>query len=169
MATAGTTLPHDAAARKRRSSARRWSKRPFTNRTGPGQAATSSSGRDPRRAATTSGIASGATPADRGDLRALTGRVAELLTDPARAPIAATLLSAGVERPELAAVSSAFFGDRPTREQPVRERAARRGEPVADVDLRTVMDLLVVRPSVRPSLTPARRRPPAVPGRSDAP
>ncbi|MEL7976355.1 TetR/AcrR family transcriptional regulator [Isoptericola sp. F-RaC21] len=78
----------------------------------------------------------------RGDLRALTGRIAELLTDPVTAPIAAALLSAGVERPELAALSRAFFGDRLVREQPVLERAAQRGDPVADVDLRTVMDLL---------------------------
>lgn len=78
----------------------------------------------------------------RGDLRALAGRITELLTDPTTAPIARTLLAAGGERPELATVSRAFFGDRLTREQSMLARASHRGEVVADIDLRTVMDLI---------------------------
>lgn len=77
-----------------------------------------------------------------GDLRALAGRFAELLTDPATAPIAATLLTAGADRPELAAVAHAFFDDRLAREQPLLERAAGRGERVDGIDLRATMDLI---------------------------
>lgn len=78
----------------------------------------------------------------RGDFRALAGRITELLTDPTTAPIARTLLAAGTERPELATVSRAFFGDRLAREQSMLARASMRGETVPDIDLRTVMDLI---------------------------
>ncbi len=78
----------------------------------------------------------------RGDLRALAGRIAELLTDPTTAPIAEALVSAGTGRPELAAVARAFFSDRLVRERPIFERASQRGESLADIDLRTVMDLV---------------------------
>lgn len=77
-----------------------------------------------------------------GDLRALAGRIAELLTDPGTARIASALLAAGADRPGLAAASRAFFGDRLEREHPALERASERGESVPAVGLRTIMDLI---------------------------
>ncbi|MRG61289.1 TetR family transcriptional regulator [Agromyces sp. CFH 90414] len=78
----------------------------------------------------------------RGDLRALARRIAELVTDPATAPIAGALLAAGADRPQLAVVAREFFADRLLQERAMLDRASERGEVAAAVDPRSLMDLL---------------------------
>ncbi|MFC6578877.1 TetR/AcrR family transcriptional regulator [Planomonospora parontospora] len=78
----------------------------------------------------------------RGDLEALVGQVAALLTRPPAADVAVAALGAAVHHPELADVARRFFADRLAREERVFERAGRRGELADGADPMMIMDLL---------------------------
>ncbi|WP_067172825.1 TetR/AcrR family transcriptional regulator [Microtetraspora niveoalba] len=78
----------------------------------------------------------------RGDLQALIGGTARLLTTPPACDIAVAALGAAVGNPDLAGATRAFFADRYAREAPVFERARARGEIGEHVDPMLVMDLL---------------------------
>ena len=78
----------------------------------------------------------------RGDLLALASDIAQLLSAPPTAQIAAATLIATPDRPALAAVAAQFFIDRRAREQPVFERARARGELAAGTDQPMIMDML---------------------------
>lgn len=78
----------------------------------------------------------------RGDLLAVAGDIARLLTGPATAPIATAVLAAAPSRPRLAAAGHAFFADRLGREQPIFARAIERGELTDGTDPAALMDML---------------------------
>ncbi|WP_414941989.1 TetR/AcrR family transcriptional regulator [Amycolatopsis sp. cmx-11-51] len=78
----------------------------------------------------------------RGDLLAVATQIHRLLTSEHTAPIVTATLTAAPRRPELGDVSRSFFADRSTREKPIFERAATRGELRAGADPVVVMDLL---------------------------
>ncbi|WP_019630971.1 TetR/AcrR family transcriptional regulator [Actinomadura atramentaria] len=79
----------------------------------------------------------------RGDLAALTGSFAELLTTPPTADIAVAILGAAVEHPELAVHVRAYFAGRLVRERPIFDRAVARGELPPDTDPLILTDLLI--------------------------
>ena len=78
----------------------------------------------------------------RGDLLALAEEIAELLTKPPTAQIAAETLVATPGRPALAAVAAQFFIDRRAREHPVFARAVGRGELASAADQAMIMDMV---------------------------
>ncbi|MEU8201492.1 TetR/AcrR family transcriptional regulator [Streptosporangium sp. NPDC049046] len=78
----------------------------------------------------------------RGDLEALVGGVAALLTRPPAADVAVAALGAAVHHPELAEATRRFFADRFAREKAVFDRARRRGELPAGADPLLIVDLL---------------------------
>ncbi|WP_432930634.1 TetR/AcrR family transcriptional regulator [Microbispora sp. CA-135349] len=78
----------------------------------------------------------------RGDLHALVGGLARLLTTPPAADIAVAALGAAANNPELAEAARDFFADRFTRERPIFERARERGEIADSGDPMLIMDLL---------------------------
>ncbi|GGK40693.1 TetR/AcrR family transcriptional regulator [Nocardia camponoti] len=78
----------------------------------------------------------------RGDLTALAGEIARLLTADETAAIAAAVLSASASRPALAAAGHQFFSERLERERVIFDRAIARGEVSADIDPGVVIDLL---------------------------
>lgn len=78
----------------------------------------------------------------RGDLLAMASGIARLLTRPPTAQLAAVALTAIPGRPTLAATASAFFADRLAREQPIFQRAVRRGELADATSGAMIMDLL---------------------------
>ncbi|MEU4404757.1 TetR/AcrR family transcriptional regulator [Streptosporangium sp. NPDC023963] len=78
----------------------------------------------------------------RGDLEALVGGMAALLTRPPASDVAVAALGAAVHHPELAEAARHFFADRFAREEAVFERARRRGELSAEADTMLIVDLL---------------------------
>ncbi|MFI6643649.1 TetR/AcrR family transcriptional regulator [Streptomyces sp. NPDC050504] len=76
----------------------------------------------------------------RGDLIALTDRIATLVTAPRTGPVARALLASGDA--ELDPLTRDFFADRLAREQPVFSRAAARGELRPGTDPKLVVDLI---------------------------
>ncbi|WP_329090781.1 MULTISPECIES: TetR/AcrR family transcriptional regulator [unclassified Streptosporangium] len=78
----------------------------------------------------------------RGDLEALVGGMAALLTRPPSAGVAVAALGAAVHHAELGEAAQRFFADRFAREEAVFERARRRGELSAEADPMLIVDLL---------------------------
>jgi AcrR family transcriptional regulator len=77
----------------------------------------------------------------RGDLTALVEQVVRLLTKHQGGAIARATL-AGIDRPDLAHFAQKFCADRLTREEPIFQRAAARGELPPGTDPSLVVDLL---------------------------
>ncbi len=78
----------------------------------------------------------------RGDLEALVGGMAALLTRSPASDVAVAALGAAVHHAELGEAARRFFADRFAREEAVFDRARRRGELAAGADPMLVVDLL---------------------------